>query len=241
MGASELMRYEQAKRDDSRDVGKGELKNQQPERLLLSKKPFPTPMRDPLSQFPRSREATAIDRVIRITGAMEEFWRRAHGWAPDEAASLLASARLDRQTSFTHTLAWYLSPFSAAEAEAKQILGYATLRSLCEGALKLFCAVWLKYYQKDPDALRNRAGTLVPPEKVPLDKLIGFYVKRIDAEHEQFLRRVQSRGNAIHHFMDRDVGNQQELIDDIVLFRDFVLAVNDRVPYPDDFWNPARA
>jgi hypothetical protein len=184
---------------------------------------------------------TAILEIIRVTEGMECFWRSCDAWAPAKAAALLASARLDRQTSFTQTLCDYVEPFEAKQSEAKQILGYATLRSLCEGVLKLFLAVWLESYLADEDAVRDRNGSIVPPEKVCLDQLIAFYTNRIDTDHEEFLRRVQQRGNAIHHFTDRDIGTQDELIHDIIQFLDFLLAVNARLPYPDDVYDPSYA
>jgi hypothetical protein len=186
-------------------------------------------------------ERTAIDRIIAVTEGMERFWRDSHGWAPAEAAALLASARLDRQTSFTRTLYDYLEPFSPEQSEAKLILGYASLRSLCEGVLKLFLAVWLKDYMADENAVRNPDGRIVPPEKFLFDRLIAFYTKRINADHQPFLRRVQQRGNAIHHFTDCDIETQDELIDDIAHFLDFLLAVNARLPYPDEIYDPSYA
>jgi hypothetical protein len=84
---------------------------------------------------------TATARIVQITMGLERFWRGAHGWAPKESADMLAAARLDTQVSFARTLERYREPFSEEEAEALLILGYVTLRSLCEGVLKLFCAV----------------------------------------------------------------------------------------------------
>jgi hypothetical protein len=54
---------------------------------------------------------------------LERFWRAVHGWAPTEAADMLAAARLDRQVSFARTLERYREPFPAEEAEALLILG----------------------------------------------------------------------------------------------------------------------
>ena len=184
---------------------------------------------------------SAIDRIIRITKAQERFWSKSHGWAPAEAADLLAEARLDRQLSFTYTLHDYLAPFPPDAAEARQILGYTTLRSLCEGALKLFFSVWFEAYRKDQDAVYDRKQTLVSPEDIAFDRLIALYAKKGKAKFEPFLRRVQQRGNAIHHFCDRDIGNQAELVADIVEFKKFILAVNAQLPYPDDIYDPARA
>lgn len=184
---------------------------------------------------------TAIREIIASTKEMERFWRQAHGWAPADAADLLAAARLDRQVSFTHTLPDYIDLFPPEQIEARQILGYTTLRSLCEGALKLFFAVWLEDYSRDADSARDKNGKLMSPKNVSFDRLIALYSKKVDSRYDTFLRRVQQRGNCIHHFTDRDIGVQDELIEDIVQFRDFLLAVNSRLPYPDDMYDPGHA
>jgi hypothetical protein len=184
---------------------------------------------------------TEIERIIAITEAMERFWRKAHGWAPADAAEMMEAARLDRQVSFTRTLTDYLKPFPDEEAEARQILGYATLRSLCEGILKLFFSVWWEDYRRDIDAAFNRQGKVIAPEDVSFDRLITLYSRKGDPQVEVFLRRIQQRGNAIHHFTDREIGSQSELITDIGRFLEFLLAANTRLPYPDDAYNPARA
>ena len=185
--------------------------------------------------------SSAIEKVIRVTKAQEQFWSRSHGWAPSAAAVLLAEARLDRQLSFTHTLHDYLPPFPADAAEARQILGYTTLRSLCEGALKLFFSVWFEDYRKDQDAVYDRGLTLVSPEDIAFDRLIALYAKKGGPKFEPFLRRVQRRGNAIHHFRNRDIGTQSDLIADIVEFKGFLLAINSQLPYPDDIYDPSHA
>ena len=55
------------------------------------------------------------------------------------------------------------------------ILGYVTLRSLCEGVLKLFCAVWWEDYRKEPAVPKNKAGGPKVPGGLTFDPLIGFY------------------------------------------------------------------
>src|SRR5947207_145071 len=107
---------------------------------------------------PNGETTSDTARIVRITMGLERFWRAVHGWAPKEAADMLAAARLDRQVSFAHTLERYREPFPAEEAEALLILGYVTLRSLCEGVLKLFCAVWWEDYRKEPEVPKNKAG-----------------------------------------------------------------------------------
>jgi hypothetical protein len=182
-----------------------------------------------------------IERIVRVTEAMEKFWRVAHGWAPADAAKLLAAARLDRQVSFAHTLSDYVKPFPAQEDEARLILGYVTLRSLCEGVLKLFFSVWWQAYRVDAAAQKHKDGKVKPPGDIGFDRLIALYSAKGSSQHELFLRRIQQRGNAIHHFTDAEIGTQQELIDDIAQFLEFLLAVNGKLPYPDDVYDPARA
>jgi hypothetical protein len=181
-------------------------------------------------------------KIIATTEGMERFWRRAHGWAPTEAAELLAAARLDRQVSFAHTLSDYLKPFPSAEAQARLILGYVTLRSLCEGILKLFFAVWWKDYHKAADAVKDKkTGMVKKPGDVSFDRLISLYCAKADSKYEAYLRRIQQRGNAIHHFNDKQIGSQEELVADIAHFLEFLLAVNGRLPYPDEAYDPAQA
>ncbi len=183
---------------------------------------------------------SAIENIIRVTSAQGKFWSASHGWAPGTAADLLAEARLDRQLSFAHTLYDFLKPFSTEAAEARQILGYTTLRSLCEGAVKLFFAVFLEDYRKSHDAVLDRKRLLVSPEDLPFDKLIALYLKYGDTKFEPFLRRIQQRGNAIHHFSDRDIGTHEELVADIVTYCEFLRAVDNQLPYPDGSDYPDR-
>lgn len=200
-----------------------------------------TPPSKPFSTRTDPREES-IARTTRIIKGLKDFWSKSHGWAPKTAADLLAAARLDRQLSFAHTLSDYLRPFSKDADEARQILGYTTLRSMCEGALKLFFSVWFEDYQNDIDvAVRDKKGALLLPETVAFDRLIASYEKKVDSKFAPFLRRVQRRGNAIHHFQDKEIGTQEELVQDILEFERFISAVNGRLPYPDDVYNPAAA
>jgi len=83
-----------------------------------------------------SMQADAIDEIVAILAAQHKSWPRAGGWAPSNASALLEVARLDRQLSFAHTLRDNFVPFPKESADARQILGYVTLRSLCEGAIQ---------------------------------------------------------------------------------------------------------
>ena len=77
----------------------------------------------------------AINEIIAILESQHDFWPNSQGWAPSNAIIRLERARLDRSLSFAHALQSYFAPFPKRSADAQQILGYATLRSLCEGAI----------------------------------------------------------------------------------------------------------
>jgi hypothetical protein len=183
----------------------------------------------------------SVDRIVRVTIALAEFWRKSHGWASKDAADMMASARLDRQVSFAHTLRRYATPFPPEEAEAMLILGYVTIRSLCESTLKLFCAVWWDSYRKEDSVPKHSSGVAKQPNAVKFDFLITFFSGKIDASYQIFLTRIRDRGNAIHHFTDKNIGTQEDLIGDICVYLTFLLAVNGRLPYPDEVYDPGRA
>ena len=92
--------------------------------------------------------------------AQHRFWAVARGWAPADVADLLELARLDRQLSFANTLRDYLVPFPKETADARRILGYVTLRSLCEGAIQLIITVYFEDYRSDIDAITSKGNNV---------------------------------------------------------------------------------
>jgi hypothetical protein len=180
--------------------------------------------------------AKAINEIIAILKSQHDFWPNSQGWAPSNAIIRLERARLDRSLSFAHTLQNYFAPFPKGSGDAQQILGYATLRSLCEGAIQLFITVYYNDYLSDNDVIKSKrksVETTVEPEDAFLDPLITFYLKKGDNKFGPYLTRVKMRGNAVHHFKDRDIGTQAELKADILAFRDFLWSINLQLPYPD--------
>jgi hypothetical protein len=183
-----------------------------------------------------------IQKIIRITKSLNDFWLNCKGWAPDSAFALIQDARLDRQLSFAKTLPDYLECFDEEVKEAKIILGYATLRSMSESSIKLFFSAYIEDYLKDSEAVfDHNTNKIKQPKKIKFKNLISLYIKKGDPSFGTYLERIQSRGNAIHHFNDRIIGTQSELIEDIILYRDFLLAINDQLQYPDGTPNPKDA
>jgi hypothetical protein len=69
----------------------------------------------------------------------------------------------------------------------------------------------------------------------------GYAMHHFVSRFEGFLRRVQTRGNAIHHFKDAKIGIQEELLSDVAEFLQFLLAVSSLLPYPDEAHDAAKA
>jgi hypothetical protein len=171
--------------------------------------------------------------IERISSRAAEFWRRAHGWAPKEVAELLSEARLDWVASFNRTLPFRVQEVAEYPDEhGALILAWAHLRALVEGTLKLFLSVFLLNYLDDPNAPKDRRGTVMP-DVLPLEKIRQFLKKSgILATHLGFIEHVQQRGNAIHAFADRPIGTADEFMEYVVLYRYFLQDVDDNLPTP---------
>jgi hypothetical protein len=182
-----------------------------------------------------------IHKTITVIEGICRFWSSPSGWAPETALNLLEEARLDRFLSFAHTLPDFVEPFLPEVAEARLIVGYASLRSMSESLLKLFFSVYYEDYRCDPEIGRIRNGNVTDPNDSKFDQLIHLFSLKGTPSFALLLRRIQSRGNGIHAFKDRDTGAQSELIKDIEEFGDLLIDINARLPYPDDLHDPALA
>jgi hypothetical protein len=57
-----------------------------------------------------------IQRITKLNAGIQKFWSKSRGWAPIEAAGLLAKSRLDWQVSLSEALALWVGrgPFRQA-------------------------------------------------------------------------------------------------------------------------------
>lgn len=198
-----------------------------------------------------------IRQIIEITTTQNHRFGGCRGRVPDSAADILEEARLDRQLSFAHTLIDYENDFPAESAEAKTILGYVTLRSMCESTLKLFFSSYIEDYNSNDDEEVTKYATskngIIAPQDLRFVILISLFIKKKNKDEEymkglrefippveknqfnDFLERVRGRGNAIHHFEDRDIGSQGDLLRDITLYKQFLIDVDSSLPSPEDY------
>lgn len=177
------------------------------------------------------QKMTDLERIELISSRIADFWSSAHGWAPKEAADLLSKSRLDWLDSFNHTLRGRVQDVTDHPDEpAVLILAWAHLRTVVEGHLKLFLAVFLIDYLKDQHAPLAKSGPK-NPDKVGYEEIRVFLVKRgLLVKHHAFIDTVQQRGNAIHAFADRPIGTTKEYLEYVGHYRQFLEDIEASLP-----------
>ncbi|MDF3195360.1 hypothetical protein [Pseudomonas sp. 1928-m] len=177
-----------------------------------------------------------IERIISGNTQLAKFWSSSHGWAPKEAAELMSKSRLDWQVELSKTLQIWSSLDSKP---GELILAWANLGALVEGTLKLFLSVFYQDYSTDEFSLKNK-GKLVDPDVLALEKLRQFFIKKqlLDQDDLGLIEKVQQRRNAIHAFKDRPIGTESEFLECVNLYLEFLVGINNRLPYPDDCYRP---
>ncbi len=170
--------------------------------------------------------------------ALRQFWTKADGWAPIEAAQLLSKSRLDWQVSLSICLKIWVSEPLPDDENGRLILAWANLGSLVEGTMKLLLSVFYKAYRDDVEAIKKK-GKLMDPDDLQLESMRQFFRKRIWGEEwDVWIQHIQQRRNAIHSYKNRDIGTFTEFCDDIRKYLEFIRHINSRLPYPDDIFVP---
>jgi hypothetical protein len=187
-----------------------------------------------------------IARIESLNAGLKNFWSKANGWAPIEAAGLLSKSRLDWQVSLSASLRNWLRDPPVAISEGDLILAWANLGSLVEGTLKLLLSVYHHDYQSDIDALKaanaydHKKGKPKSPDGLQLEQLRQFVMAHdlLGAEGDALVDLVQQRRNAIHAFKDRPIGTGAEFQAAVRGYLKLLRSVNNRLPYPDEQYVP---
>lgn len=178
--------------------------------------------------------------IENIHNGLHDFWSQSDGWAPIEAVKLLDKSRLDWQLSLAKKLKYWNQSFNDDDY-ANLILGWTTLGSLVEGILKLALSVYYNDYKKDSDYIIGKKNKMIEPDSLMLGKLREFCNGKLwdkSEEWNDWILKIQERRNAIHAYKDRDLGDFIELQDNIAKYLEFVIQINDRLPYPDYIFAP---
>ena len=186
-------------------------------------------------------DTDVVQNIISLNRKLSEFWVDAHGWAPEEAASLLSKSRLDWQVSLSETLYFWIKKDSMSDGEL--ILAWANLGALLEGTLKLFFSVYYLDFQGDTEALKkanaydHKKKTHKEPDRLTLEVFRSYSCHKnlFQKSHRELFQLIQSRRNAIHAFKDRELGNVDEFRKSVQWYMKFLEYVDQSVPYPDAF------
>lgn len=170
----------------------------------------------------------------RLVRTAARFWTKAHGWAPKEAADLLSKSRLDWLDSFNRTLRARVEEVTEhPDGPAVLILAWAHLRTLVEGHLKLFLAVFLVDYLNDAHAPTTKNGATIVPDTLKYEAIRQFLVKRgLLVSHYAFIDKVQNRGNTIHAFAEKPIGTAEEYLENVANYREFLADIETSLPNP---------
>jgi hypothetical protein len=195
-----------------------------------------------------------IERIIKLTEGLNNFWESPNSWAPIEAAELLTKSRLDWQLSLAKQLPIFEDEDNTEIG--RLILAWTTLGSLTEGTMKLFLSVYLEDYQRNArqnefKQVFDNKGNIITPDELMLEKLRKFFGECVlpkDAEKQweilgeinwlNWILKIQQRRNAIHTFKNRNIGNVKEFHGELTNYLIFLRKINNALPYPGDNFKP---
>jgi len=187
-----------------------------------------------------------VARIAKLNDGIRDFWSAAHGWAPADAADLLARARLDRQVSLSSCLAlWEAESDVPERRDGSLVLGWANLGALVEGTMKWFLCVYRADYPEDEGVLRKgKKRELIEPDALMFEQLRQVFARHVwieseRGEYDRWLAMIQDRRNAIHAYRERDIGDLAALHHAIREYLDFLRELHGRIPgYPDEAPEP---
>tara|TARA_R110001606_G_scaffold10898_4_gene47068 strand:+ start:1391 stop:2011 length:621 start_codon:yes stop_codon:yes gene_type:complete len=187
-----------------------------------------------------------VTRIATLLTGMAKFWSDSAGWAPHDAAQMLAQSRLDRLASMAETLKrWVEIPLEEI-SDGDLIMAWTNLGSLVEGTLKLFLCVYLRDFKADDEntkrtqAYHGKKNLLLDPDGLRMHVLIDYFEKAeiLPADELDLAKRIQSKRNTIHVFKDLDIGSGRDFEAAVKEFRQMLLSINSRLPYPDPIYEP---
>jgi len=176
-----------------------------------------------------------VSDIIRANDDIRAFWSNAHGWAPSDAAELLARSRLDWQVSLSHCLKSWLASSTAEDRDGRLILAWVNLGCLVEGSLKFFLSVYEADYSKAP---RTRGQRKEPCdiEVLRLEDTRQYFKQHIWTDSQKhwtcWIEKIQHRRNAVHAYKNRDIGTFDEFFTELATYLDFLIELEGQTPRP---------
>lgn len=180
---------------------------------------------------------SVISDIINRNSEICDFWSRAHGWAPNSTAELLAKSRLDWQVSLSYCLRHWLEQPTREDVEGRLILAWVNLGALVEGTMKFFLSVHEADYSQTPVTRRRRQKLRdTDIDVLQFEELRQFFNKNIWTKSQKnwdgWLAEIQKRRNAIHAYKDRNIMTFDKFFENLGVYFDFLEELEAQVPYP---------
>ena len=160
-------------------------------------------------------------RMLENIDGFGHYLLQADEWGYPATAELIQSQRFVWFTSLIRCLRKFLDEPFNDEPYAQQILGYVSLRSLCEYLLKIYALVHDADYEHSDKKFKNHDGSTIPTSGLSYEQLKQTFRFLAHDGFEDYLSRVQQRGNAIHSYKNRSIGVHPDLCADIRHFAAF--------------------
>ena len=169
-------------------------------------------------------------KILQKTQKMCDLWSSPlHGWAPESAADLLSTIRLDWHLSLTQCLQIWIDKDHLTDGEL--ILAWANLGTLVENNLKLFLCV---YYEDYKEEAGDKAKS---PDEARFNTLINFIwpensSKEAKLPHEwrEYVDKIRKNRNAIHAFKNADITDNSDFLESVKLYYNFLKAIDCQLP-----------
>lgn len=163
-------------------------------------------------------------------------WKDVNGIADSQVANKMDTAMLDWIVELTNCLTIWIEKGQNMTV-GELILARANLGALVESWLKFFYCVFYIDYLKNPK--RNRNGTIIEPNNMRLEDLkrfsIGILWEDIQDKEYIWVEKIQYMRNAIHIFNYRDIGDNNEFMNDLETYYDFVDNIISHFPPIEDY------
>lgn len=186
----------------------------------------------------------SYESLVIETNRIMDLWKNSRGFAPVDTADKLENAMLDLHFEMTKSLGiWIKKGLSMTKGEL--VLARVNIGAVVESWLKFFYCIYYhdyieSYKEKGNDYnIISRKGKMTQPEKLSFEELKNFSIGKLwedKSDTLKWIEKVQHQRNSIHYFYPKDIGTQQEFLNDVEELYKFVCDIEDRLPPIEDFY-----
>lgn len=163
-------------------------------------------------------------------------WKEVRGIVDSQVADKMDNAMLEWIVELTNCLPIWIDKGENMSV-GELILARTNLGALVESWLKFFYCVFYMDYLKAPKV--DKRGKRIEPNKMSFNDLKDFSIGILwdDTSDKEYMwvDKVQHMRNSIHIFNYKDIGNNEEFMNDIEIYYDFVNNILNHFPPVEDF------